>query len=114
MSHNFSYLELSTYDGTTDSSDHLSSFVLKMQLINASDADRCRAFPVTFGGQCHTWYTSLTKGVINTFEQFAILFASKYTSHKRRKLAVLALINSQQGKSKALFEFFDRWNSIAS
>ncbi|CAL1401177.1 unnamed protein product [Linum trigynum] len=47
---NFSSMGLPTYSGIFYTTDHLSAFMLKMQLINASDADLCKAFPVTFDG----------------------------------------------------------------
>ncbi|CAL1377364.1 unnamed protein product [Linum trigynum] len=71
---NFSSLGLPAYNGDTNPNDHLSAFTLKMQLINASDADLCKAFPITFGGRCRTWYTSLPEGIIDNFEQLATLF----------------------------------------
>ncbi|CAL1387027.1 unnamed protein product [Linum trigynum] len=47
---NFSSLGLPTYSRTSDPADHLCAFILKMQLINASNSDLCCAFPVTFSG----------------------------------------------------------------
>ncbi|CAL1381872.1 unnamed protein product [Linum trigynum] len=90
---NLSPLGLPTYDGTSDPTDHLSTFMLKMQLINAADVYLCKAFPVTFGGQCRTLYTSLPEGIIEKFEQFATLFSSNFASQRIRKLAISALIN---------------------
>ncbi|CAL1390011.1 unnamed protein product [Linum trigynum] len=110
---NFSSLGLPTYGGTSDPADHLCAFMLKMQLINATDSDLCRAFPVTFSGQCRTWYTSLPEGIIESFEQFAMLFSTKFASQRRRKLTVSALINCSQRKDEPLAEFYDRWNAIA-
>ncbi|CAL1360517.1 unnamed protein product [Linum trigynum] len=85
---NFSSLGLPTYSGTSDPANHLFAFMLKMQLINASDL--CRAVPVTFSGQCRTWYTSLPEGIIKNFEQFVMLFSTKFASQQTRKLTVLA------------------------
>ncbi|CAL1355608.1 unnamed protein product [Linum trigynum] len=113
MPPNFSSLGLSTYDGSTDPGDHLSAFTLKMQLINATDADMCKAFPITFGGRCRSWYTSLPEGIIDNFEQFATLFSSKFASQIRRRLTVSALINCTQGEGEALVDFYDRWNTIS-
>ncbi|CAL1405791.1 unnamed protein product [Linum trigynum] len=110
---NFSSLGLPTYDGSSDPADHLSAFMLKMQLINATDADLCKAFPVTFSGHCRTWYTSLPEGIIEDFEQFATLFSSKFASQRRRKLTVSSLINCKQGREELLTDFYDRWNTIA-
>ncbi|CAL1407500.1 unnamed protein product [Linum trigynum] len=110
---NFSSLGLPTYNGSSDPADHLSAFILKMQLINATDADLCKAFPVTFGGHCRTWYTSLPEGIIENFEKFATLFSSNFASQRRRKLTVSALINCKQGGEETLTDFYDRWNAIA-
>ncbi|CAL1412854.1 unnamed protein product [Linum trigynum] len=109
---NFSSMGLPTYSGTSDPADHLCAFMLKMQLINASDSDLCKAFPVTFSGQCRTWYTSLPEGIIENFEQFAMLFSTKFASQRRRKLTVSSLINCRQKKEESLAEFYDRWNAI--
>ncbi|CAL1395280.1 unnamed protein product [Linum trigynum] len=110
---NFSSLRLPTYDGTSDPTDHLSAFMLKMKLINASNADLCKVFPVTFGSQCRTWYTSLPEGIIEKFKQFTTLFSSKFASQRRRKLTVSVLINCKQGEEETLTSFYDRWNTIA-
>ncbi|CAL1407357.1 unnamed protein product [Linum trigynum] len=107
---NFSSLGLRAYNRSIDPNNHLSAFTLKMQLM---DDDLCKAFPITFGGRCRTWYTSLPEGIIDNFEQFATLFTSKFATQICWRLMVTALINCTHGEGEAMVDFYDRWNTIA-
>ncbi|CAL1367513.1 unnamed protein product [Linum trigynum] len=104
---------LPSYDGTSDPEDHLNNYFTKMQLYNSSDATLCRAFPSTFVGVVLDWYHQIEEGRIDSFEQFAAMFLSKFASRKRRSLTISALFKVRQRKGEALRDFYERWMSVA-
>ncbi|CAL1384374.1 unnamed protein product [Linum trigynum] len=104
---------LPSYDGTTDPEDHLNNYFTKMQLYNSSDATLCRAFPSTFVGVVLDWYHQNEEGRIESFEQFAAMFLSKFANRKRRSLTISALFKVRQRKGEALWDFYERWMSVA-
>ncbi|CAL1373744.1 unnamed protein product [Linum trigynum] len=84
---------LPTYNGTTDPKDHVSTFCLRMQLQTNSNASLCRTFPSTFSRICLDWDNRLPNGIIRSFEEFILLFTTKFASQKRRPLHLKALID---------------------
>ncbi|CAL1410444.1 unnamed protein product [Linum trigynum] len=101
---------LPMYNGTTDPEDHASSFCLRMQLQTNSNAALCRTFPSTFVEICLDWYNCLPNGIICTFEEFILLFTTKFASQKRRPLHLKALIDLKQKDGESLRAFYARWS----
>ncbi|CAL1376417.1 unnamed protein product [Linum trigynum] len=101
------------YNGTTDPEDHVSSFCLRMQLQTNSSAALCRTFPSTFSGICLDWYNRLPNGIIRTYEEFILLFTTKFASQKRRPLLLKALIDLKQKDGESLRAFYARWSRTA-
>ncbi|CAL1369545.1 unnamed protein product [Linum trigynum] len=104
---------LPTYNGTTDPEDHVSTFCLRMQLQTNSNAALCRTFPSTFSGICLDWYNRLPNGIIRSFEEFILLFSTKFASQKRRPLHLKALIDIRQKDGESLRAFYARWSRVA-
>ncbi|CAL1363930.1 unnamed protein product [Linum trigynum] len=104
---------LPTYNGTTDPEDHVSTFCLRMQLQTNSNAALCRTFPSTFTGICLDWYNRLPNGIIRSFEEFILLFTTKFASQKRRPLHLKALIDIRQKDGESLRAFYARWSRVA-
>ncbi|CAL1396745.1 unnamed protein product [Linum trigynum] len=104
---------LPTYNGTTDPEDHVSTFCLRMQLQTNSNAALCRTFPSTFSGICLDWYNRLPNGIIRSFEEFILLFTTKFASQKRRPLHLKALIDIRQKDGESLQAFYARWSRVA-
>ncbi|CAL1380804.1 unnamed protein product [Linum trigynum] len=104
---------LPTYNGTTDPEDHVSTFCLRMQLQTNSNAALCRTFPSTFSGICLDWYNRLPNGIIRLFEEFILLFTTKFASQKRRPLHLKALIDIRQKDGESLRSFYARWSRVA-
>ncbi|CAL1389905.1 unnamed protein product [Linum trigynum] len=104
---------LPTYNGTTDPEDHVSTFCLRMQLQTNSNAALCRTFPSTFSGICLDWYNRLPNGIIRSFEEFTLLFTTKFASQKRRPLHLKALIDIRQKDGESLQAFYARWSRVA-
>ncbi|CAL1353283.1 unnamed protein product [Linum trigynum] len=104
---------LPTYNGTTDPEDHVSTFCLRMQLQTNSNAALCRTFPSTFSGICLDWYNRLPNGIIRSFEEFILLFTTKFASQKRRPLHLKELIDIRKKDGKSLRTFYARWSRVA-
>ncbi|CAL1381013.1 unnamed protein product [Linum trigynum] len=104
---------LPTYNETTDPKDHVSTFCLRMQLQTNSNAALCRTFPSTFPGICLDWYNRLPNGINRSFEEFILLFTTKFASQKRRPLHLKALIDIRQKEGESLRAFYARWSRVA-
>ncbi|CAL1401408.1 unnamed protein product [Linum trigynum] len=84
-----------------------------MQLQTNSNAALCRTFPSTFSGICLDWYNRLPNGIIRSFEEFILLFTTKFASQKRRPLHLKALIDIRQKDGESLRAFYARWSRVA-
>ncbi|CAL1383130.1 unnamed protein product [Linum trigynum] len=104
---------LPTYNGTTDPEDHVSTFCLRMQLQTNSNAALCRTFPSTFSGIFLDWYNRLPNRIIRSFEEFILLFTTKFASQKRRPLHLKALVDLRQKDGESLRSFYARWFRLA-
>ncbi|CAL1394289.1 unnamed protein product [Linum trigynum] len=77
---------LPTYNVTTYTEDHVSTFFLRMKLQTNSNSALCMMFPLTFARICLDWYNKLPNRIIHSFEEFSFLFTTKFASQKRRPL----------------------------
>ncbi|KAL2498402.1 Beta-galactosidase 3 [Abeliophyllum distichum] len=66
----FKQSKMEKYDGSTDSVDHLRSFVDLMRLQATPDAIMCRAFPPTLMREARDWVAILPPKSIRTFDEF--------------------------------------------
>ena len=71
------------FSGTTNLTNHVVTFKSHMNLYNAIDAAKCRAFLATFKGVARSWYDSLPSQSIPSFKYFKKLFVGHLMKNKR-------------------------------
>ncbi|TXG57416.1 hypothetical protein EZV62_018729 [Acer yangbiense] len=97
-----------------DPDDHLDSYLDWMNMQGASDAVKCRVFPLTLSGDARTWYGSLKRQSISSFNELSKEFCSGFAASRRRRRHMYATAEDiSDSKSHATsaehFEAPRRW-----
>lgn len=66
--------------GSSDPQVHIINYNSYMGSIRATNATKCRLFPLTLNDQAHMLFTSLTPYSMDTFQQLARLFVSHFST----------------------------------
>lgn len=75
-----------TYDGTSDSKDHIASYKGHMYLNPRFEATWCKYFPTTLKGVAQAWITKGVKeGSITSWNDLFNKFKSKFSMANRRE-----------------------------
>ncbi|KAL6538611.1 hypothetical protein OROGR_012599 [Orobanche gracilis] len=101
-------LQLPLYEGRTDLKTHLSKLRIYMTGCGASDATRCRMFPLTLGNLAHRWYVSLPSRSIDSFDVLATTFTSYFAAKVVRLEDPHCLMKIRQGKKETDEAYIDR------
>lgn len=89
----------------TDPNDHWTSFSKNMNLYDATDASRCKAFPTTLRGIAGKWYAKLASRTITSSKQMKDLFLAQFTSSFTQTRSVGSLFSIKETWSKTLRQF---------
>lgn len=69
-----------TCDGMTDSDDHLTVFMERMDVHKLPEPGWCRFFPITLCSAARFWYDNLAPGSIDGFHQLRDKFRAKFSA----------------------------------
>ena len=67
MPSRFTRSPFNSYNGKTDSVEHVSHYIQMMSLHTHNDALMCKVFPLSFGPTALRWFNGLRKGSIHSF-----------------------------------------------
>ncbi|XP_057740563.1 uncharacterized protein LOC130957736 [Arachis stenosperma] len=98
------------YDGTKDPQEHLTAFEARMNLEGASDAVRCRAFPVTLAGPAIKWFNALPNGSITSFHDITRKFMAQFTTRITKAKHPISLLGVTQKQEESTRKYLDRFN----
>ncbi|XP_057746490.1 uncharacterized protein LOC130965746 [Arachis stenosperma] len=98
------------YDGTKDPQEHLTAFEARMNLEGASDAVRCRAFPVTLAGPAIKWFNALPNGSITSFHDITRKFMAQFTTRITKAKHPISLLGVTQRQEESTRKYLDRFN----
>ncbi|XP_072054271.1 uncharacterized protein [Arachis hypogaea] len=98
------------YDGTKDPQEHLTAFEARMNLEEASDAVRCRAFPVTLAGPAIKWFNALPNGSITSFHDITRKFMAQFTTRITKAKHPISLLGVTQKQEESTRKYLDRFN----
>ncbi|XP_057747109.1 uncharacterized protein LOC130966340 [Arachis stenosperma] len=101
---------MTSYDGTSDPSHHLSNFRSRMYLIDASDATRCKAFQTTLTKTAIKWFDSLPPRSITSFDNLAKKFLARFSIQKNKAKHAPRLLGVKQGDRESLHSYMERFN----
>ena len=65
----FTRPQFNSYDGKTDSIEHVSHYIHMMSLHTHNDALMCKVFPSSLGPTALRWFNVLWKGSIHSFAE---------------------------------------------
>ena len=74
----FKVPHLSTYDGTTDPTSHLSTFNVMMRASNMNSELRCMLFPTTLTSPAKSWFDKFRRHSITSSDQLSADFRKQF------------------------------------
>ncbi|TXG73511.1 hypothetical protein EZV62_002090 [Acer yangbiense] len=101
------------YGGTGDPDDHLDSYLDWMNMQGASDAVKCRVFPLTLSGDARTWYGSLKRQSISSFHKLSKEFRGGFAASRRRRRHMVHLTSIRQLETESIRDYMKRFTEAA-
>ncbi|XP_014501843.1 uncharacterized protein LOC106762442 [Vigna radiata var. radiata] len=97
------------YDGTSDPTAHVKSFINAMTFRTGCDAIWCRAFSLSLEGEALEWFNSLPVNSIENFKSLGEMFKKQFAACSAEDVTIVDLMNLRQGKEESLKVFMDRY-----
>ena len=101
------------FGGTGDPDDHLDSYLDWMNMQGASDAVKCRVFPLTLSGDARTWYGGLKRQSISSFNELSKEFRSGFAASRRRRRHMVHLTSIRQTDTETIRDYMKRFTEAA-
>ncbi|XP_057719638.1 uncharacterized protein LOC130934065 [Arachis stenosperma] len=101
---------MTLYNGTTDPDHHLSNFRSRMYLTDASDAVRCKSFPITLKKTVIKWFDNLPPRSISSFDDLAKKFFARFSIQKDKAKHAPSLLGIRQGERETLCNYMEMFN----
>ncbi|RRT39202.1 hypothetical protein B296_00031035 [Ensete ventricosum] len=96
----FSAPSLGTLRGSTDPSEHITTFRTQMALYETSDSLMCQAFPTTLRGPARMWYSRLRPSSILSFDSLAKEFELNFMASSHPRPTTASLLGLAQGSDE--------------
>ena len=80
MPSRFTHLPFNSYDGKTDSVEHISHYIQMMSLHAHNDVLVCKVFPLSLGPTALRWFNRLWKGSIHSFAELIHEFDVRFVT----------------------------------
>ncbi|GKV28098.1 hypothetical protein SLEP1_g37189 [Rubroshorea leprosula] len=106
----FKIPHLETYDGSSDSDEHLHTYQAIMKIQNVTDAMMCKVFLTTLKSTVRRWYHKLPRHSITSYPQLATLFSNKFVSEREIKRTATKLMQVHQKEGESLSDYMQRFN----
>ncbi|KAL2236629.1 UNVERIFIED_CONTAM: hypothetical protein Sindi_0854600 [Sesamum indicum] len=81
----FKVPDLQKYDGTKDPYEHIAAFEMVMNLYGQPGPIMAKLFVTTLARKAQEWFTSLSRGSIESYEQLIQKFSFHFASKKKQK-----------------------------
>lgn len=111
MPRNFKPLNIDKFNGTTDPSEYVESFVSSVYLVTDSEAVMCKIFPTTLQGSALTWLTNLPPRSINSFYMLITMFTAQFAASRKHKKHSVSLLKFRQEKYESLGDYMARFSA---
>ena len=93
MPSRFTRPPFNSYDGKTESVEHVSHYIHMMSLHTHNDALMCKVFPSSLGSTALRWFNGLRKGSIHSFVELIQEFGPRFVTCSRVSQSVDALLS---------------------
>ena len=101
------------FAGTGDPEDHLDTYLDWMNMQSASDAVKCKIFPLTLSGDAKTWYGNLKRQSLSSFHELSKEFRSSFAASRRRCRHMVHLNSIRQTANETTRDYMKRFNEAA-
>lgn len=105
----FSIPKFNVYNGRTDLDDHVRYYEQIMAYWYTDDAVMCIIFTGSLGNTTIRWFDKLPLGQIDSFQELAELFTTKFITSSRIVKGPEALTNLKKQKGETLREYSCRY-----
>ena len=102
MPSRFTRPPFNSYDGRTDSVEHVSHYIHMLSLHTHNDALMCKVFPLSLGPTALRWFNGLWKGSIRNFAELIQEFGARFVTCSQVPQSVDALLSIKIGVSETL------------
>ncbi|XP_050278036.1 uncharacterized protein LOC126719543 [Quercus robur] len=109
MSSIFTHSSFNSYDGKTDSVEHISHYIKMMSLHTHNDALMCKVFPSSLGPTALRWFNGLRKGSIHSFAELIQEFGVRFVTCSWVSQPVDALLSLKIRVGETLRSYTSRY-----
>ncbi|KAK2410564.1 hypothetical protein QL285_045924 [Trifolium repens] len=106
---NFKTPHLPTFDGKTDSTEHLMAVGTQIAIISAAEHLKCNLLSGTLKEAALRWYMNLPKNSIETWLDFQRKFIQQFSGSKHIKVTATSLFTTRQNHAETLREYLARF-----
>ena len=98
-----------SYDGRTDSVEHVSHYIHMMSLYTHNDALMCKVFPSSLGPTALRWFNGLRKGSICSFAELIQEFKARFVTCSWVPQPMDALLSIKMGVDETFRSYASRY-----
>lgn len=105
---------MSSYDGTTNPGNHLSTFNIVMRASNVNHELRCMLFPTSLTSPAKSWFDKFRRHSITSWDNLSSKFKKQFREAKTIKTEASSLSNIKQKTGETLKQYLARFNIEAA
>ena len=109
MSNRFTRPLFNSYDGKTDSVEHVNHYIQMISLHTYNDALMCKVSPLSLGPTTLRWFNGLRKGSIHSFVELIQEFSVRFMTCSQVQQLVDALLSIKMGVEETLRRYTSRY-----
>ncbi|XP_023919104.1 uncharacterized protein LOC112030671 [Quercus suber] len=109
MPNRFTRPPFNSYDGKTDSVEHVSHYIQMMSLHTRNNALMCKVFPLSLGPTALKWFNGLRKGSIHNFAELIQEFGVRFVTCNQVPQLVDALLSMKMKVGETLRSYASRY-----
>ena len=102
MPSRFTRPPFNSYDGKTDTVEHVRHYIQIMSLHTHNDALMCKVFPLSLGPTALRWFNGLWNGSIHSFFKLIQEFGVRFMACSRVPQPMDALLSIKMGAGESL------------
>ena len=109
MLNRFTRPPFNSYEGKTDSVEHVSHYIQMISLHTHNDALMCNVFPSSLGPTALRWFNRLWKGFIHSFVKLIQEFSVRFVTYSRVSQPVDTLLFMKMRIGETLRSYANRY-----
>lgn len=98
------------YEDFGDPNEHVDTFHLMLQYMNASDDIKCKILPLSFTKAALAWFKDLETASISSWRQVVRVFSARFTTSRLKPKSEEVMREICQGEKETFREYIERFN----